>query len=159
MEVVLTCVFPCFTQKWFDLNLSKFAPILVELIFQLSEHFPTLPKSSVFFLSDVVSSVFCNFFIVSLDLSQVFSICFPVLLICFLQFLPNWFFHVFILLVASSKLPRGHRDGQITDFSRFTSATAALAPCTEPHERQNGLNETSLRHSRLRDKVVPQFVS
>lgn len=37
-----------------------------------------------------------------------------------------------------------NQHGQITDFSRFTSATAALAPCTEPHERQNGLNETQM---------------
>ena len=91
-----------------------------------------------------------------------FPTCFPSLPFS-LQFLPTFVFHVLHKLyrtsdqviaplsfpvLASSQLP-GHRDGQITDFSRFTSATAALAPCTEPQERQNGLNETWLRPSRL----------
>lgn len=31
--------------------------------------------------------------------------------------------------------------GQILDFSRFTAATAAMAPCTMAHEKQDGMNQ------------------
>ena len=126
MEVVLTCVFPCFTQKWLDLQIEKICPSTGRNNFPTIRTFPNFTE-----VFRVFSFWRCLFSF--LQLLHRFSWSFPI----FFQFVSQFFPFFFAI---SSQLV----------FSCFHSVGCCFVQTSPwpPRRSDHGLQPFHQRHGR-----------